>query len=248
MIRTLLEIRRVHVLSGDGETADLHTVRCPAQGRTLTLQACLACTESAGIERNTARRIEYASCRHAGAGLEARREGTLSALEHTPVSDVMTTDVVAVRQDVSTEVLAEVLFERGFGAAPVVDGEGRPIGVVSRTDLLDQRFVAGDTGEAVARGWQVSAGRYRVALGPGVHAETPAAFSVADAMTHAPVCVREGDPVAKAAALMAARGVHRVLVVSEDGRLAGLVASSDIVRWLAERAGLRPELSRHPAA
>jgi CBS domain-containing protein len=248
VIRTLLEIRRVHVLSGDGEKADLNSVHCPEHGRTLSLEECLACADSAGLVRNAVGRIEYASCRHAGAGAEARRKGSLTALEQTPVSAVMTSDVVAVKPDVSTEVLAEILFERGFGAAPVVDAEGRPIGVVSRTDLLDQRFVAGDTGEEVARGWQVSAGRYRVALGPGVHAETPASDSVAEAMTRAAVSVSETETVGKAAALMAARGVHRVLVVSEDGRLAGIVTSSDIVRWIAERAGLRPEGHRHPAA
>jgi CBS domain-containing protein len=36
---------------------------------------------------------------------------------------------------------------------------------------------------------------------------------------------------------MAGRGIHRALVVSDDGRLSGIVTTSDIVRWVAERAG-----------
>jgi CBS domain-containing protein len=187
-------------------------------------------------------RIEYASCRHAGAGAEARRENTRAAADETPVSAVMTTDVFAVRPDVSLEALMGLFLERGFGGVPVVDEEGRPVGVVSKTDLLEQRFVAGDTGEATARGWQASRGHYRVQLGPGVHAEQLARESVAEAMTRAALTVPENAPVAQAAALMAARGIHRVLVVSADGRLSGIVTSSDVMRWIAERAGrLQPE-------
>jgi CBS domain-containing protein len=157
-------------------------------------------------------------------------------MDHTPVSAVMTSDVFAVRADVSLEALTDVLLERGIGGAPVVDEEGRPVGVVSKTDLLDQRFVTGDTGEAMARGRQVSRGHYRVQLGPGVHAEALPYDSVADAMTRAAITLTENDPVARAAAIMVTQGIHRVLVVSDDGKLSGIVTGSDIMRWVAQRA------------
>lgn len=118
----------------------------------------------------------------------------------------------------------------------MVDEEGRPVGVVSKTDLLDQRFVTGDTGEAMARGRQVSRGHYRVQLGPGVHAEALPYDSVADAMTRAAITLTENDPVARAAAIMVTQGIHRVLVVSDDGKLSGIVTGSDIMRWVAQRA------------
>lgn len=234
---TLLEIRNVHVLSGDGETADFRRVRCPAEARTVPLDQCLACAESAGVSPGPVARIEYASCRHAGAGTVARREDVRAAAEHTPVSAVMTTDVLAVRPDVSLETLTELFLERGFGGAPVVDPEGRPVGVISKTDLLERHFVAGDTGEATSRGWQSSQGRYRVQLGPGIHAEQLPGDSVDQAMTRGVLTVPEDTSVSRAAALMGARGVHRLLVVSEDGRLSGIVTSSDIMRWLAGRGG-----------
>ncbi len=157
-------------------------------------------------------------------------------MDHTPVSAVMTSDVFAVRADVSLEALTDVLLQRGIGGAPVVDEEGRPVGVVSKTDLLDQRFVTGDTGEAMARGRQVSRGHYRVQLGPGVHAEALPYDSVADAMTRAAITLTENDPVARAAAIMVTQGIHRVLVVSDDGKLSGIVTGSDIMRWVAQRA------------
>lgn len=203
-------------------------------------EECLSCAESGGAERDAAGRISYASCRHAGAGVEARREESAARADDTPVSAVMTTDVFAVRPDVSLEALGDLMLERGFGGVPVVDDEGRPIGMVSKTDLLDQRFLAGDTGEAMARGFQLRRGRYRAELGRGVHTEAMKYDSVAEAMTRAALTVLEKTPVAQAAALMVTRGIHRVLVVSDDGRLTGIVTSSDVMGWIARRAGQLP--------
>lgn len=231
----LLDVQNLHVLSGDGRTMDFRRVRCPVHARTVTFEECLSCPESSGVAHDPTGRIEYASCRKAGAGAEARR-GEAGTMDQTPVSAVMTTDVFAVRPDVSLESLTDVLLERGIGGAPVVDAEGRPLGVVSKTDLLDQRFVAGDTGEAMARGRQVSRGHYRVELGPGVHAEALPYDSVADAMTRAAITLPEDAPVSRAAAMMVGRGIHRVLVVSHDGRLSGIVTGSDIMRWVAGRS------------
>ncbi len=229
----------MHVLSGDGEVIDLRRVHCPVHLRTVPFDQCLACTDSGGIARDPTGHIEYACCRHAGAGAEARRAEPGTPMDHTPVSAVMTTDVFAVRADVGLEALTDVLLERGIGGAPVVDGEGRPVGVISKTDLLDQRFVAGDTGEGIARGREVSRGHYRVALGPGVHAEALPYESVADAMTRAAITIPENAPAAQAAAMMVTQGIHRVLVVSDDGKLSGIVTSSDIMRWVAGRGRKR---------
>lgn len=140
----------------------------------------------------------------------------------------------------SLEALTDVFLERGFGGAPVVDENAQPIGVVSKTDLLDQRFVAGDTGEAVARGWEASRGHQRVQLGPGIHVEQVPYDTVADAMTRAAITLPEDAPVAQAAAIMVRQGIHRVLVVSEDGKLTGIVTGSDIMRWVARRARTLP--------
>lgn len=229
-----LDIRSIHVLGGDGETLDRRRVRCPAEARDVPLERCLSCAESGGIVRDPEDRLEYASCRHAGAGAAARRDEA-GAWEDIPVSAMMTADVLAVRPDVSLDALTEILLARGIGGVPVVDEEGRPVGVVSKTDLVEQHFVTGDTGEATARGWHASAGHYRVQAGPGLHTERLPRESVDDVMTRAALTVPERTPLAEAAELMSRRGVHRVLVVSEDGTLAGIVTSTDIMRWVARR-------------
>jgi CBS domain-containing protein len=218
----LLEIQNVHVLSGGGQTVEIRRVRCPVHAGTVRFERCLCCPVSGGVARDAAGRIEYASCRHDRASAEAGREAGLA--DGTPVSAVMTTDVLAVTEDVSLEALTRVLLERGISGAPVVDDEGRPVGVVSRTDLLDQRFVSTATGDASG---EETGGGGR----PGAVQER-----VSDAMTRAATALPEAAPAEEAAAIMVRHGIHRVLVVSDDGRLSGIVTGSDIMRWIARRA------------
>ncbi|WP_437677525.1 magnesium transporter [Sorangium sp. So ce131] len=74
---------------------------------------------------------------------EQRLRGVLSLrqLMTTPgdrrVSDVMTTDVVAVNEDVDQEEVARLFAEHDLVAIPVVDGEGRMKGIVTADDIVD---------------------------------------------------------------------------------------------------------------
>jgi len=51
--------------------------------------------------------------------------------------DVMSDDVVSIRDDVDQEEIAQVLLERGLLAVPVVDAHGRMRGVVTIDDVID---------------------------------------------------------------------------------------------------------------
>jgi CBS domain-containing protein len=59
--------------------------------------------------------------------------------------------------------------------------------------------------------------------------------TVGSVMTTAVVSLPPGAAVQEAARLMLPAGVHRLLVVDDEGELVGLVSSSDIVRAVAER-------------
>jgi CBS domain-containing protein len=61
-----------------------------------------------------------------------------------------------------------------------------------------------------------------------------------DAMMPLAFTLDERATVAQAAALMASEGLHHVPIVSAKGRLAGIVSSLDIVRWLARNDGVAP--------
>ena len=235
----LVAIRNLQVLSGNGRATDRRTVRCPVHGRTVALDACLACAESGGVAVPGGALGAYAACRRAAGAAAAPPDDAGERLETTPTWSAMSTQVVAVRPDVGLDVLAELLLDRVIGGVPVVDPEGRPIGMVSRTDLLDERFVATGTREALPAGVR-RPGADPAEREPGVHAQAAPCDTVADAMTRGTLAVPEDTPVSKAAALMAVRGIHRVLALSGDGRVVGVLTAGDVARWVAQLAGHLP--------
>ena len=124
-----------------------------------------------------------------------------------PISQIMTRDVIAVRPELGMEALEELFLERGISGAPVIDDAGKPIGVVSRTDLLlCKKTPSGDT-------------------------------KVRDLMMPTAFCLVENESIAKAAGLMAFEGVHRVPVVGARGMVTGMLSPLDIMRWLARSHG-----------
>src|SRR5262245_19873543 len=58
------------------------------------------------------------------------------SFESLRARDMMSANPVSIHRDAGIREALELLTDRGFGAAPVIDEAGRPIGVVSRTDIL----------------------------------------------------------------------------------------------------------------
>ena len=61
------------------------------------------------------------------------------------VSDVMTTNLVVIDVHLTLGEAAAVLAEHRISGAPVVSGSAKPLGIVSRADLLDPRHQGSDT-------------------------------------------------------------------------------------------------------
>ena len=129
--------------------------------------------------------------------------------DSTPVNDLMVREVVSVSREMPITKLEELLVELGISGAPVTDTDGRPIGMVSKTDLVAAHRRGKITDET----------------------------RVADIMMPMTFCVGMDETVAKTAGLMAFEGLHRIPVVSRDGRVVGLVAALDVLRWLARESG-----------
>lgn len=128
----LLEIRTVDVVSGRGRSITLSSVRCPRRSRSAAVEECAHCGESSGVARDAVARGEYLWCR---VSAPAWHEGARPA-ELALVGEVMSRTSVALRAGVGRAIAADALRARGALSAPVVDGEGRPVGLVSEADLL----------------------------------------------------------------------------------------------------------------
>jgi CBS domain-containing protein len=133
----------------------------------------------------------------------------------TPVSTIMARKVICARPDMDASDARRRMLERGVSGLPVVDTWGRAIGVISKTDLVEHEITS-------------DSGRVRVR----------------DIMTPLVFALGQNASIARAAALMAYEGVHRILIVDESGHLVGLVTSLDVARWLGNSAGL--PVGRYP--
>lgn len=102
----------------------------------------------------------------------------------------------------------ELMGEHKAGSVVVVDGDQRPIGLLTQTDVVR-----------------------RIVLG-GVPLDAP----IGDAMTTDPVSLPQTATLFDAAFSMASHGFRHLLLVDEQGRLAGVVSQRDLFRVM-QRAG-----------
>lgn len=63
-----------------------------------------------------------------------------------PVTEIMSRDLVCARPDLSIQALKDLLVELHIGCVPIVDDAGRPLGIVTKLDLVEARepVTAGD--------------------------------------------------------------------------------------------------------
>jgi CBS domain-containing membrane protein len=150
---------------------------------------------------------------------------------HTRVADVMTRDVLAVAPDTMLSAVAHLLELQGISGCPVIDEGGRPLGVVSRTDLLACHGERCDGGShTYYRLWN---GEMRT-VGRVVDDTHGPRGVVSDVMTPHVCAIAPGADLRDAAEQMSNAGIHR-LVVLDRGRIVGILSAADCVRELARR-------------
>ncbi len=152
----------------------------------------------------------------------------------TPVSKIMSRDVITVRTGTSLESIVELMLQRGLSRVPVVDEDYKPVGIVSKTDVVEETHDRGDDEELVPDKPVVGEkGQGDPMRGFHVHA---AGAVVDEVMTRTLITVPQDATVSRVAELMVSRHVHGVPVVADNGELVGFVSTMDVLAWLA---GLR---------
>jgi CBS domain-containing protein len=128
------------------------------------------------------------------------------------VRDIMTPQVLTVSAEARVDHAVWSLSAKGITGAPVCDAEGKVIGVLSRSDLIDMEahsLVAGET--------------------PVSAIMTPGAWSV-----------HPDAPASEAVELMVAKGIHRVVVMEHERELVGILTSMDVMKAILAGHDLRP--------
>ena len=153
------------------------------------------------------------------------------------IEEVMTRDVITVGPTTPIHKAAQLMVEHGVSGLPVVDDDGRLVGIVSEGDLIlrqkrrrREALVAPvlQDGEQLAR-------EYQKAIGT----------TVGDVMTRPVVSISPVWGIETAASILQNRQIRRLPVVL-DGQLVGIVSRADLIKALATERRLAPEVRRAP--
>jgi CBS domain-containing protein len=140
---------------------------------------------------------------------------------------IMVKKVITINKDASIEKLSELLLKNKISGVPVVDDDGKLVGIATEGDLI-------------VRDSDLHFPRYFKLLDSIIYLESLNKFKnnlkkylgtkVEDVMTVKVRTVRLDTPVSEAANIMIRNNVNRVPVLNRKGDLVGIIARADIVK------------------
>jgi CBS-domain-containing membrane protein len=144
--------------------------------------------------------------------------------------DIMTKEVITVSPETTVLELAQLLADHKINGAPVVDSQGRLVGVVTQNNLIDR-----------AKKFELP--HVISILDAHFYLERPSTFKknleklmgnlVADIMTAPPITISEDVEVDEIATIMARRRIHTLPVLQGD-KIIGIIGKIDIIRALSQ--------------
>jgi CBS domain-containing protein len=157
------------------------------------------------------------------------RAGERLALRATTAAEMMTPNPVSIRDIASVREALALLTDKGFSAAPVIDEAGRPVGVLSRSDLLVHER---ENVEYVKPAEYDEPVESATKVPPGFQIECVDPAMVRDVMTPLVFSVAPETPAKSVINQLLGLNVHRLFVVDDSGVLVGVISALDILRQL----------------
>ena len=147
--------------------------------------------------------------------------------------EIMSKPALSARETDTVKAVLELLAEKRISGVPVVDEDGKVIGVISDTDIIRYAHQISVVPLSNLSGW----------ISPYVEISDLASMrkgfdllhrtDVSQIMTKKVYTVHEDDPANEVAELMNRRKINRVPVVDSEDKLKGIVTRSDMVQCMA---------------
>lgn len=154
--------------------------------------------------------------------------------------DVMVSPVVTVKPDASVKELAKTLLERRISAVPVVDDQGKLVGIVSEGDLLHRA----EAETQRQRPWWLLVMTSDETLAADYIKEH--SRKVADVMTKNVITAGPDTPLHEIARALERHAIKRVPIM-QDGQLVGIVSRANLIQAVASDRK-KPEISASDTA
>ncbi len=140
--------------------------------------------------------------------------------------EIMTTDVITVTEDTNINDVSKIFVEKNISGVPVVDAEGRAVGVISECDVVYKQkpvrpplFIHLLDGLIPIDRKDFLEDMKRIA-----------AYKVGDLMSKPAICAHVDTPVSELAELMIDKKINRIPIVDDQKKVVGVVSRHDIVR------------------
>ncbi len=148
------------------------------------------------------------------------------------VKDIMTKEVFTINENDTVEKCANILSKEDLSGLPVVNDDGRVIGIVTEGDLIK-------------RASRIEGPPVLEVLGGIFYLETPNKFmerlkkltgsTVGEIMTKDLITVGPDKEIEKAATLLVREKIKRLPVVDKAGNLVGIISRKDIMHYLFDK-------------
>ncbi|NTV36346.1 MAG: CBS domain-containing protein [Anaerolineaceae bacterium] len=142
------------------------------------------------------------------------------------VSEVMTLEVISLSPAMTVQQAWKKMLETTLKALPVIDPDGKVIGILTDEDLLERAGIRQRLSIAIRMD--------DAEIDQELHAMEKSTLTVGDVMTHPVVTVNDVDTLGAATTQMVRSGLKRLPVVNADGVLVGVLSRLDILRQVAQ--------------
>jgi len=145
--------------------------------------------------------------------------------------EIMTKNVITINQEASIEELSELLLNNKISGVPVVNDDGRMVGIATE-------------GDVIVKDTDLHFPRYFKLLDSIIYLESLTKFknslkkhlaiNVSEIMTTRVVSCLPETLMEDVANLMVDNKVNRIPVISEDGKPIGIITRADIVKSMVQ--------------
>lgn len=147
-------------------------------------------------------------------------------------ADLMTKNPISISRNATVPDAASFLVDWEISAAPVIDDAGRPVGVLSQTDIVRYERESDPSKPPNPDFYHVADLFWPPAIRKLMHVKKAEHTLVSDIMTPTILKVSPGDAAITVVAELLALKVHRLFVVDAAGVLVGVISTFDVLRKL----------------
>lgn len=146
--------------------------------------------------------------------------------------DLMTKNIITVKSDITIKELSDILLKNKISGVPVVDDEGKIIGIVTEADVIKENIkvqIPFYFDPLMVSGYMVDFEKNY----PNIkdYLNTP----VKEMMSHRIKTVSPQTPINEIADIMVYNKVNRVPIVDESKKVVGIITRADIIKTMVTK-------------